>query len=157
VHAQFDPASDTMRYANAGHPPMLILSAPPGASRPAVRAVCAPGEPALGVVSGQAYTERDTAFYPGETLIGFTDGLVERRGEDLTDGIAAIVAGLQALPHDVIRDTEALADAVLSLAPQEAGDDDATIIVLTREPDARRAAGFAESREISWAVSSREG
>jgi len=82
-------------YATAGHPPILIRRAktgtveiPPPAEGPAL---CLPG--------GQGsprYTQGQTGFDVGDTILLYTDGLIERRGEDLTEGMARVAERLQA-------------------------------------------------------------
>lgn len=66
--------------ASAGHPPPLLLTAEDAAY------VDLPVGPPLGV--GATGYEAATFTMPrGSTLLAFTDGLVERRGEDIDDGM----------------------------------------------------------------------
>ena len=55
----------------------------------AYEALGAPSAP-LAVESGIAYAESMVAMTPGDTLVLFTDGLVERRGEPIDRGLAAL-------------------------------------------------------------------
>ncbi|MDQ0597859.1 PAS domain S-box-containing protein [Streptomyces canus] len=72
-----DPATDTVSYANAGHlPPLRIL--PDGR----VELVPLPAGPPLGTGMG-VYETVSRPGVPGGVLLLYTDGLVERRGEDI--------------------------------------------------------------------------
>jgi serine phosphatase RsbU (regulator of sigma subunit) len=72
-----DPATDTISYANAGHlPPLRIL--PDGR----VELVPLPAGPPLGTGMG-VYETVVRPGVPGGVLLLYTDGLVERRGEDI--------------------------------------------------------------------------
>ncbi|MBV8462489.1 MAG: serine/threonine-protein phosphatase [Acidimicrobiales bacterium] len=70
--------------ANAGHLPPLLVS---DGNRSYVEA--APGPP-IGVNSERPYREVTVDVPPGSTLLAFTDGLVERRGEALDEGLARL-------------------------------------------------------------------
>ena len=55
--------------------------------------------PALCLPGGQyspRYTQGQTGFDVGDILLMYTDGLIERRGEDLEDGITRVAQRLQA-------------------------------------------------------------
>ena len=77
-------------YVNAGHPPPVVLAAE-GTAR--AREV-ADGPP-LGAHGRWVRRARTTPFGPGDTLLAFTDGLVERRNEDIDVGLRRL---LEALP-----------------------------------------------------------
>jgi serine phosphatase RsbU (regulator of sigma subunit) len=96
-----------LRLANAGHPPPLLRS-PDGAVR------LLDGVPGLlvGVDAGAPRRTIDVEVPPGATLIAYTDGLIERPGTDLDDGIADLCARLAGAPLDA--DPEVLCDAAVS-------------------------------------------
>ena len=82
-------------YATAGHPPILIRRAktgtveiPPPAQGPAL---CLPSDHDF-----SQYTQGQTGFDVGDIMLMYTDGLIERRGEDLEEGIARVAERLQA-------------------------------------------------------------
>ncbi len=57
------------------------------------------GGPALCLPGGQDfphYTQGQTGFDAGDILLMYTDGLIERRGEDLGEGITRVAERLQA-------------------------------------------------------------
>jgi GAF domain-containing protein/anti-sigma regulatory factor (Ser/Thr protein kinase) len=80
--ATLDPASGELRYACAGHPPPLILEHP-DCARHEWGGRSAP----LGAFGAEARDE-DVAFLTaGATVVFYTDGLIERRGISLDDGL----------------------------------------------------------------------
>jgi putative methionine-R-sulfoxide reductase with GAF domain len=78
-------ANGTLRYANAGHMPPLVVD-------PKGRAclIDEPAEPPLGGVGLSRYRDRVLILDPGSVLILYTDGLVERRGQSLDAGFEAL-------------------------------------------------------------------
>ncbi|HVT20572.1 MAG TPA: SpoIIE family protein phosphatase [Mycobacteriales bacterium] len=66
----------------------------------------------------------------GTGLVAFTDGLVERRSEDIDVGISAIRSWLQAAK--VIDDAWTLLSRVVNAAPPGGQDDDVTVLALFR-------------------------
>ena len=93
--AIIEPDVSVVTYATAGHPPILIRRAktgtveiPPPAEGPAL---CLPGDQDF-----PQYTQGQTAFDADDIMLMYTDGLIERRGEDLEEGIARVAERLQA-------------------------------------------------------------
>jgi anti-sigma regulatory factor (Ser/Thr protein kinase) len=117
-----DPEAAELRYATAGHPPALLLG-PDGA---AAWLRDAHGVP-LGVMDDAAYDDVTTAIEPGSTIVLYTDGLVETRGEHLDRGFERLEGAVLDGPADL----DGLCDAVLkqTLADPEV-DDDVTLLVL---------------------------
>ena len=73
--AILDPESGEMIYANAGHNPPYLLSA--GRAEP-----LPPSGMALGVVAETAWQERRLVLAPGDTLLLYTDGVIDAQGID---------------------------------------------------------------------------
>jgi sigma-B regulation protein RsbU (phosphoserine phosphatase) len=71
-YGQYDPASGRLVYANAGHPPPLLLRA-----RGALEWLPGPGGTAFGVIPGLSYQQGVVDLAPGDTLLIFTDGITE--------------------------------------------------------------------------------
>ena len=69
-----DTAAATLTYANAGHPPPLVLRGATGAVEPLT---LANPEPAAGLMEDFAYSRHSSPFLPGDVLLGYTDGLFE--------------------------------------------------------------------------------
>ena len=93
--AIIEPDVSVVTYATAGHPPILIRRAktgtvetPPPAEGPAL---CLPSDHDF-----PQYTQVQTGFEVGDIMLMYTDGLIERRGEDLEQGIARVAERLQA-------------------------------------------------------------
>jgi serine phosphatase RsbU (regulator of sigma subunit) len=113
------------------HLPPLIRSATGGAVRAVQLAPAAP----LGLRIG-GFTETAVPLAPGDTLVMFTDGLVETRHQDLRTGIAALADALERLGAQP--DLDALADQLLAAMRRRSGHgDDDTALVLTRPDPAR--------------------
>ena len=90
VYAVFDSTDQTLRYANAGHLPLLL--ARPGAETEKLGAA---GPPLGAGFFGQP-TEK-VQLSPGCTVAFYTDGLVERRERDIDAGIEALAEQLEML------------------------------------------------------------
>jgi anti-anti-sigma factor len=107
-----DPVACTIRWSRAGHLPPLLLT-PDGAHRLLTEAGAGA---VLGAVGRGPYTEGTVTIPPGATLLLYTDGLVERRGELIDAGLDRIrtVAGRHvAVGPDLLTDrllAEVLAD-----------------------------------------------
>ena len=120
----------SMRFVNAGHLPPLVVSADRNTRLLDVRS----GLP-VGFRDAKGYVTQTDRLAPGDTLVLYTDGLVERRGELIDDGIARLRMVAAAGPDD----PHNLADHILrELLPGAGRGDD--IALLTVRPRAVRAA-----------------
>ncbi|MFF4255010.1 PP2C family protein-serine/threonine phosphatase [Streptomyces sp. NPDC001663] len=111
-------------YSCAGHLPPALL-APDGT----VSFLDQATDPPLGARPEHVPRPQAKApFVEGSTLVLYTDGLVERRTEDIDAGLARLADSLTRHGH---ADPEALADALLSdLLPSTGNTDDTALIVL---------------------------
>lgn len=82
LYAIVDPDQARLRFAAAGHPPLLVI----GPDRAAYLAESPAGSP-LGVVPFPAYEEATIPLPEGSTVLLYTDGLVERPGASLDEGL----------------------------------------------------------------------
>jgi PAS domain S-box-containing protein len=124
--ALYDPEQRTLTYASAGHPPPLLAT--PDAA-PQYLALD-PGPP-LGVGAGE-FPELTVAIPPGSSLVMYSDGLVENRGESLTDGLERLRLALV----EIRLPPELVADHILAvLGRDKARDDDVALLVLAHEAD----------------------
>jgi anti-sigma regulatory factor (Ser/Thr protein kinase) len=89
-----DPASDIVECALAGHPPPLARGAD------GVRELLSRGGPPLGVRRAR-YVDVHVPLLAGETLLLYTDGLVERRGESFDVGLGRLVDAMRDAPAAV--------------------------------------------------------
>jgi PAS domain S-box-containing protein len=109
VYLVVDPTKDELMLINAGHPPPMILRADGRADQPP----WADGGP-LGMITGDRKT-LTFEFHPGDTVMAFTDGLIERREEDIDDGQRrlldlVIASGREPLAEALTRIVEAARD-----------------------------------------------
>lgn len=72
--AFYDPATRQLTYARAGHEPPILKEFPHVGSPLRLNAV---GELPLGVLPDVDYREAVVALHPGQTLILYTDGIIE--------------------------------------------------------------------------------
>jgi serine phosphatase RsbU (regulator of sigma subunit) len=70
-YAILDPASGTLRYANAGHDPPYLRR-----SNDSAEELRARGMP-LGLLAGMEYEEQGVSLSEGESVLLYSDGLVE--------------------------------------------------------------------------------
>jgi PAS domain S-box-containing protein len=126
VLAMFDPVGGELSWVNAGHPSPLILSAG-GQAELLEGGRSVP----LGVLPFPSYAVETTTLEPGGALVLYTDGLIERRGEHLDDGMQLL---LRAAAHGPL-DPDALCDRLLAAAaPGGASSDDIALLALTHVP-----------------------
>ncbi|HEU4513676.1 MAG TPA: SpoIIE family protein phosphatase [Nocardioidaceae bacterium] len=115
-------------WSNAGHPPPIVVP-------PVGGAVALENEEPDLLLGVLAHTERQetSAFLePGGTLLLYTDGLIERRGESLDQGVATLTAAvdrLAGLPLPVMCDR-----LLAELLPDDNEDDVALVAVRLRTP-----------------------
>jgi serine phosphatase RsbU (regulator of sigma subunit) len=117
--AVIDTTRGEMTFASAGHPPPLLVD------RESAEFVATANGVPVGVPSEDPYQSVTIAVRPGMTLLAFTDGLVERRREDLTVGFARLREAA-AGPHETLDD---LLDRVVgSLLPGGGSHDDTALL-----------------------------
>jgi serine phosphatase RsbU (regulator of sigma subunit) len=120
------PGQRLLRWSNAGHPAPLLIE-PDGTVTLLERVP----NLLLGVDVTCPRVEHAVVLPPGSTLLLYTDGLVERRGASLDDGVAwlsAELAGLRELP------LEELCDRLLAVLP-DALQDDVALLALRAHPE----------------------
>ena len=127
--AVIDQAAATLCYSSAGHPPP-ILTASDGEHQLLDKAQ---DLPLAARPINQARGKAVTTLFPGSTLLLYTDGLIERRGESLTNGINRLVAHL----HECRRlHPEVVADEIVgALVPPGGYDDDVALLVYRHPPE----------------------
>ncbi|MCX5001445.1 SpoIIE family protein phosphatase [Streptomyces sp. NBC_00638] len=124
VTACIDWETHTITYSSAGHPPPALLR---GDGR--VEFLDRATDPPLGARPDHvARPEAAIDFAGGDTLALYTDGLIERRGEDIDVGLGRLAA---ALTDHREAEPDALADALLSdLLPPGGATDDTALVIL---------------------------
>ena len=124
VLARLVPAADggrLLRWSNAGHPPPLLLE--PDGTATLLRT---PADLLLGLDATTVRSDHDRMLPAGSTLLLYTDGLVERRGSNLDDGLARLAEVAAALAPLAL---EELCDALLGRLGQS-GDDDVALLAV---------------------------
>ncbi len=112
VYAVYDPSTRRCCLARAGHLPPLLLTAAPGGGRQA-RTVDIPSGAPLGV-GGVDFESAEFEVEEGSVLVLYTDGLIENRGEAITDGVdrlRGLLSTAPAAPDSAARDDVSLEDA----------------------------------------------
>lgn len=119
-----DPLGHTLRWSSAGHPPPVLL-------REGKPMLLTGGEGViLGVTAGAGAVSTTTELCDDDVLVLYTDGLVERRGEALGDGLDRLLLTLSRLGTT---DPDELADGLLAaLRPNSDARDDDVAILVTR-------------------------
>ena len=132
-YIRLDPATGLARAARAGHPPPLLRN-PDGSTR----VLDLPGGVVLGVDAGARYPVTELQVEPGAVLALYTDGLVERPGVDIDDGISALRLALTRAGNPSTRLAD-LADRLTTAAQHTAErPDDIALLLATRRPERRR-------------------
>ncbi|MFE3283549.1 PP2C family protein-serine/threonine phosphatase [Streptomyces sp. NPDC059233] len=110
------------RWACAGHPaPLLLRDGRASALDTDHRG------PLFGLLPGHEYATSTLALRPGDLLLLYTDGMVERRGEDITDGVDALRSEL--LSCDGL-DAQAALDRIMAAYTPEDHEDDTCLVAL---------------------------
>ncbi|MEM6793468.1 MAG: PP2C family protein-serine/threonine phosphatase [Acidobacteriota bacterium] len=141
AYGLLDPADGSFTFACAGHPFPYFL-APDGALRELESAAYP-----LGVRKGCEPRPRREILQPGETLVLYSDGLVEARAEGIEDpfGFPRLE---RILTESVGLEPSAMRDAVLASLRAFTGgvpqDDDLTLLVIERRGNPRRSGPPAE-------------
>ncbi|MEU5919011.1 PP2C family protein-serine/threonine phosphatase [Streptomyces sp. NPDC047141] len=85
------------------------------------------GGPLLGALPGYGYDTSRTPLRQGDTLLLYTDGMVEHRGEDVTKGIERLAIAMgrssELAPRELI-------DMLLADPEQAGPDDDACMLAI---------------------------
>ncbi|MEU3208342.1 SpoIIE family protein phosphatase [Streptomyces cyaneofuscatus] len=121
VYAVHDPNEGQLVYASAGHLPMLVRDEDGTVSRAAD-----PTGPPLGT-GGWIHTSGTIALPPGSTAVLYTDGLVERRSEDIDEGVASLARALSGAKGS----PQVVCDRLIrSLGVTAEHDDDVAVLVV---------------------------
>src|SRR5579875_668701 len=122
VCGRYEPASRILRWARAGHlPPVLVrdgeaaeLPSPPGLL--------------LGADPRAEYGEVRTELCPGDLLLLYTDGLIERRSQPIDESLAEFLE----LAREPVPSIGRYADYLLRNSPSDSDDDTCLVVVRVR-------------------------
>ncbi|WP_418959804.1 PP2C family protein-serine/threonine phosphatase [Streptomyces tritici] len=81
IVARYDPATSLLTWVSAGHPPPLLLRGGEARYLPAPEGVL------LGAMTAPRYEAATLRMLPGDELLLYTDGLIEKPGEDIDQGL----------------------------------------------------------------------
>ncbi|MFF7409093.1 SpoIIE family protein phosphatase [Streptomyces lydicus] len=125
VKVLIDTRSTLVIYSNAGHPPPILLHSD-GTCELLDKAT----DPPLGAREHHVpRPQAGLAYTPGDILVLYTDGLIERRGEDIDAGLERLTT---ALAQDQTLPPELLADALLARLDAAGGAPDDIALVVIR-------------------------
>jgi PAS domain S-box-containing protein len=125
VYVLADATADELRVVNAGHPPPVILHED-GSLDTVSQHVTAPL--GIGTEDRSAFS---VPFRRGDTLLLYTDGLIERRDEDIDVGQDRLSRACTTLPHnDLTKCLEELVEQVRD----HTREDDVAALVAQRTP-----------------------
>ena len=118
VAGYFDPPTRVLTWAQAGHPPPVLVR---GQRATALR-------PPSGILLGAARSGYEAAaleLFPGDLILLYSDGLIERRHRSLDEGLAALTAAAAG-----ITDPENMISAVLDTLGSTDTEDDTCLVAL---------------------------
>ncbi|MFE6501883.1 SpoIIE family protein phosphatase [Kitasatospora sp. NPDC057738] len=116
-----DPVGGELRWARAGHLPPIRLGADGAQVLPLPHGVL------LGALDDAEYEERTARLDPGDVLLLYTDGLVERRDRPVEESVEQLLRAAGAPGPDL----EQYLDRLLELSPADTDDDTCLIAVQT--------------------------
>jgi serine phosphatase RsbU (regulator of sigma subunit) len=114
----------TLRWSNAGHPPPVLV-APDGS----VRLLETRPETLLGTRGRTVRTDHRVQLTPGTSVVFYTDGLIERRGTTLDDGLRELTRSLDGCAGMT---AEQLCDHLLAVFADGSEDDVVLAVVRAR-------------------------
>ncbi len=126
IYVILDPAEGVVRWVNAGHlPPLLVMEDGPPQFLQGGRSV------PLGVLPFPSFEENSVEVGAGATVILYTDGLVERVGVHIDEGLAELAEAVREAPTT----PDQLCDHLLAtLVPGGGAPDDVALLALQNRP-----------------------
>ncbi|QMU77078.1 SpoIIE family protein phosphatase [Streptacidiphilus sp. PB12-B1b] len=124
VVALYDPATRVLRWARAGHLPPVLVRQGQAQALPMVKGIL------LGAVGEARYQEGEVQLEPDDTLLIYTDGLIEQRDRSVQSSLDLLVAAAQ-------RSASTLDDRLDYLLTHSSADtdDDTCVIGVQLAPD----------------------
>ncbi|WP_330261167.1 PP2C family protein-serine/threonine phosphatase [Streptomyces sp. NBC_00539] len=115
-------AARNLRWASAGHPAPLLLRGDTATTLDTEHR-----GPLFGLLPGHEYATATVPLRSGDLLLLYTDGMVERRGQDITYGIDTLRKALESCAGLGAAET---LDRVMSADPAEDHEDDACLFAI---------------------------
>ncbi|MFE6358433.1 SpoIIE family protein phosphatase [Streptomyces sp. NPDC057806] len=88
----YDPALRTLRWARAGHLPPVLVQGREAAALPLVKGML------LGALPEVGYEEGEIQLAAGDTLLMYTDGLIERRDRSVEESLVHLLTTARTAP-----------------------------------------------------------
>ncbi|MGW4493710.1 SpoIIE family protein phosphatase [Streptomyces sp. NPDC004376] len=108
ILARYDPRTRVLTWTQAGHPPPLLVR---GAE---VRYVPRPRGILLGASAAPVFESAELCLEPGDRLLLYTDGLVERPGESLDTALSRLAGTVRAQGREGAGSLDALLASLLA-------------------------------------------
>jgi sigma-B regulation protein RsbU (phosphoserine phosphatase) len=124
LYAIVDPGTGRVRIASAGHLPPLLAR-----PRQPTRLVRIPPNLMIGVAPGARRQVTTLSLGPGDLLCLYTDGLVERPGQIIDNGLRRLAEVVRPQPPEA-----ACAEVMAALVGREPARDDIALLMLRRRP-----------------------
>ena len=122
ICGKYDPRTQVFRWARAGHlPPVLVRGGMALVQR-------APEGMMLGVTLDTEFAQATLQLRSGDTLLLYTDGLIERRASSISDALAELAAAAVPAGPDV----DSHAARILAGTASDTGDDACLLAVRIR-------------------------
>jgi PAS domain S-box-containing protein len=138
IYAVYEPSTRRCTIAGAGHLPPLLVSCDDVRYECSVRQLELPPGTPIGVEGGE-FASEEFDVPGGSVLVLYTDGLVERRAQDITTGVEQLA---DVLSHRYASLEDACDEALSTLVPPLEPDDVAVLMA--------RFGGLPESSAACW-------
>ncbi|MEU8510977.1 SpoIIE family protein phosphatase [Kitasatospora sp. NPDC048722] len=125
----YEPAIRRLRWARAGHPPPVLLREGRARTLPQVGGIL------LGALDQADYEEDEFVLRAGDTLVMYTDGLIERRDESLQASLANLTALAERAHRESLTSPDGLEghlDHLLQYSSADTDDDTCLVGVAVR-------------------------
>jgi serine phosphatase RsbU (regulator of sigma subunit) len=122
ICGRYSPRSQLLRWARAGHLPLILAHGGAATVQPMPEGML------LGVTPDGKYEQHALQLRAGDTLLFYTDGLIERRTAPISEALVELA--LAAVPVDP--DLNDHIDRILASAASDTGDDACLLAVRVR-------------------------
>ncbi|EGX56438.1 hypothetical protein SZN_27886 [Streptomyces zinciresistens K42] len=109
----YDPEHHTLRWARAGHLPPVLVRGSDATPLPLVKGLL------LGAVPEAVYEEHEVQLAVDDTLLMYTDGLIERRDRSVEESLTQLLAAARTVPPTL----EQQLDRLLTYSRSDTDDD----------------------------------
>ena len=140
VYVAVEPSTGVCRLSSAGHPPPVV-------AYPDGRVELAEGGRGVPLGAGpeSKYRQATLRLPAGSMLLLYSDGLIERRGASIDDGLAALLAAVASAPKDPDRLLDHVLETVIGSRDRE---DDIALLVARLLPVAPRPLDLAVPADL---------